>query len=139
MTLVDRFTALAPIILGATRIVSGATFACYGAQKMFGVFGGAPARVPPALIWTAGPIEFLGGLLIAIGLFTRGAAFLCSGFMAFAYFIGHAPNGFWPIMNGGVVAILYCWLFLNIAAQGAGAFAIDNIISRTRSRQSLTS
>src|SRR5438105_15471996 len=121
MTLVDRFTALAPIILGATRIVSGATFACYGAQKMFGVFGGVRALVPPALIWTAGPIEFLGGLLIAIGLFTRGAAFLCSDFMAFAYLIGHAPHGFWPIMNRGVVAIPDSRSLLPSTAERAGA------------------
>ena len=72
--------------------LAGVMFACHGAQKLFGVFGGMPPGVPKALIWTAGPIEFFGGILIAIGLFTRSAAFLCSGLMAFAYFIGHAPQ-----------------------------------------------
>src|SRR3989442_389555 len=110
MTAIDRFTAMAPRILGATRILAGIMFASHGAQKMFGVFGGMPPGVPAALIWTAGPIEFLGGILIALGLFTRITAFICSGQMAIAYFVGHAPHGFWPAANGGELAILYCWL-----------------------------
>jgi putative oxidoreductase len=124
---VNRFTAWAPRILGVTRILTGVMFACHGAQKLFGAFGGIPPGVPPALIWSAGPIELIGGALIALGLFTRSAAFLCSGLMAFAYFIGHAPNGFWPATNGGELAILYCWLFLYIAAHGGGAFALDGL------------
>lgn len=127
MSLVDRFQSQAPRILGATRILAGIMFACHGAQKLFGAFGGIPAGVPKALIWSAGPIELVGGSLIAIGLFTRGVAFLCSGLMAFAYFIGHAHNGFWPATNKGEMAILYCWLFLYIAAQGPGAWAVDNL------------
>jgi putative oxidoreductase len=132
MKAVDRFTALAPKILGATRFLAGVMFACHGAQKLFSVFGGMPPGVPKALIWSAGPIELIGGILIAIGLFTRLTAFICSGMMAFAYFLGHAHNGFWPITNGGEMAILYCWLFLVIAAYGAGSFALDN---RLRSRE----
>lgn len=130
MKAVDRFRTQAPRILGAIRFLAGVMFACHGAQKLFNVFGGMPPGVPKTLIWTAGPIEFLGGILIAIGLLTRGAAFLCSGLMAFAYFTGHAPNGFWPTTNGGELAIFYCWFFLYLAAQGAGAFAVDNVWRR---------
>jgi putative oxidoreductase len=124
MNAVDRFSSWAPRILGATRILTGTMFALHGTQKIFGTFGGMPPGVPKALIWSAGPIEFFGGLLIALGLFSRIAAFVCSGMMAVAYFTGHAPNGFWPVTNGGELAILYCWLFLYLAAAGPGAWAI---------------
>jgi putative oxidoreductase len=127
MNAIDRFRAQAPRILGAMRFIVGVMFACHGAQKLFNVFGGMPPGVSKALIWTAGPIEFLGGILIAIGLLTRSAAFLSSGLMAFAYFIGHAPNGFWPATNGGGLAIVYCWFFLYLSAQGPGAWAVDNV------------
>ena len=130
MPVIDQFRRAAPSILGVLRILAGVMFACYGAQKLFGVFGGLPPGVPKGLIWSAGPIELIGGALIAIGLFTRPAAFLCSGLMAFAYFIGHAKNGFWPAVNGGGPAIIYCWLFLYFAAQGPGAFALDNLRRR---------
>jgi putative oxidoreductase len=69
----------------------------------------------------------VGGILIALGLFTRPAAFLSSGLMAFAYFIGHGLSGFWPVTNGGELAVLYCWLFLYLAAQGPGAWSIDGL------------
>lgn len=127
MSMIERFKALAPAILAITRILAGIMFACHGAQKLFGAFGGIPPGVPKALIWSAGPIELVGGALIAIGLFTRSTAFLASGLMAFAYFIGHAPHGFWPAANGGELAILYCWLFLFIAAHGPGAWALDGL------------
>lgn len=127
MLIVNRFTAAAPRILGVTRILAGILFASHGAQLVLGVFGGVPPGAPAGLIWTAGPIELAGGVLIAVGLFSRSAAFVCSGLMAFAYFIGHAPHGFWPTMNGGELAILYCWLFLYVAAQGPGAWALDNL------------
>lgn len=130
MTTIDRFREQAPRILGVFRILAGVMFSCYGAQKLFGAFGGIPAGAPKALIWSAGSIEFLGGILIAIGLFTRSTAFLASGLMACAYFIGHAGNGFWPKTNGGEPAIMYCWLFLYIAAQGPGAWALDNLRTR---------
>jgi len=126
MKIADRFHAQAPRILGAMRIIVGVMFACYGAQKVLGAFGGLPPGAPAWIVWTAGPIELIGGTLIALGLFTRSAAFLCSGLMAFAYFIGHAPNGFWPILNHGELAIVYCWFFFYVAAQGPGAWAIDN-------------
>jgi putative oxidoreductase len=127
MTAIDRFRSLAPTILGITRIIAGVMFVCFGAQKLFGAFGGIPPGAPKAIIYSAGSIELVGGVLLTLGLFTRSAAFLCSGLMAFAYFIGHAPNGFWPILNGGGPAITFCWLFLYIAAQGPGGLALDNM------------
>jgi putative oxidoreductase len=134
MNAVERFRSWAPAILGITRILSGAMFVGYGAQKLLGAFGGLPPGVGGFQVNTAGVIELVGGALIMIGLFTRTAAFIASGLMAFAYFIGHAGNGFWPHANGGEIAILYCWLFLYIAAQGPGWFAIDNFIGRRRDR-----
>ena len=138
MSIVDRFTALAPRILGVTRFIVGAMFACHGAQKLFGAFGGMPAgmTIPWYINWIAGPIELFGGILIAVGLLTRPVAFLASGLMAVAYFKGHAFGTgsfvFWPKVNQGEPAVLYCWLFLYIAAAGPGAWAIDNLWRRRR-------
>ena len=132
MTIVDRFTAQAPRILGIYRMLMGVMFACYGLMKIFGLFGGMPPGVPPYIKWGVGSLELIGGSLIAIGLFTRIAAFIDSGLMACAYFIGHASGGFWPIVNGGAPAIMFCWFFLYLAANGPGAFAIDNAIKAAR-------
>jgi putative oxidoreductase len=126
--MIERFRSFSPQILSIFRILAGTMFACHGAQKLFGAFGGLPPGVSPWLIWTAGPLEFGGGILIAIGLFTRTIAFLLSGMMAIGYFTGHAPNGFWPKANGGELAVLYCWIFLYIAAQGPGAWALDRLL-----------
>jgi len=128
--MIERFRSFAPHILSIFRILTGTMFACHGAQKVFGAFGGMPPGVSPWLTWTAGPLEFCGGILIAIGLFTRSIAFLLSGMMAIAYFTGHAPNGFWPTANGGELAVLYCWIYLYLAAQGPGAWALDNVLFR---------
>jgi putative oxidoreductase len=124
----------APQILSVFRILGGIMFACHGAQKVFGAFGGIPPGAAPQwLIWTVGPLEFFGGILVAIGLFTRPIAFVLSGLMAVAYFYGHARNGFWPKQNQGELAVLYCWLFLYLAAQGGGAWSLDALIARKRS------
>lgn len=112
-------------VLGALRIVMGALFVCHGAQKVFGVFGGVPPAAPPLVVWGAGLIELVGGALIAIGLFTRPAAFLASGLMAVGYFMAHAPDGFWPILNHGELAVLYCWVFFYLSAAGPGAWSVD--------------
>ena len=101
------------------RIVAGFLFACHGAQKLFGVLDGQKELHDPVGL-VAGIIEFGAGVLIALGLFTGLAAFLASGEMAVAYFMAHAPRGFWPILNGGELAALYCFLFLYIAGHGAG-------------------
>ena len=136
MTIIDRFKSWSPAILGITRILAGVMFAAHGAQKIFGAFGGIPAgiEVPFWIQYIGGSIEFFGGTLIAIGLFTRFAAFICSGMMAVAYFYGHARNGFWPNVNQGEPAVLYCWLFLYISAAGPGAFALDNLFFRRAAR-----
>jgi putative oxidoreductase len=132
MNIVDRFTAQAPRILSIVRFITGVLFAAHGSQKLFGFFGGMPPGVPPFITYGAGGIEFFGGILIAIGLFTRSVAFLASGLMAFAYFMGHASGGFWPNANGGEPAVFFCFLFLYISAQGPGAWAIDNLIKGAR-------
>ena len=121
-----RFTRFAFPLM---RIVLGLLFSCHGAQKLFGVLGGHPEHHGMMLL--AGIIEFGGGLLMAIGLFTRVAAFLASGEMAAAYFMVHAKMGFWPILNKGELAVAYCFVFLFIAAHGAGAFSLDGMRRRT--------
>jgi putative oxidoreductase len=96
-----KLQSFAPRILGVTRLLVGVMLACRGAQKVLGaLFGGLPAGVPGFIVWIAGPIELLGGALIAAGLFTRGAAFLMSGLMAFAYFLAHAPGSSPSRANG---------------------------------------
>jgi putative oxidoreductase len=106
------------------RIVAGLLFACHGAQKLFGAFGGQVMPSNPMML-VAGIIEFGGGLLIAVGFLTSWAAFLASGQMAVAYFMVHAKQGFWPLVNKGELAVLYCFLFLYIAARGAGPYSVD--------------
>ncbi|HWP60365.1 MAG TPA: DoxX family protein [Candidatus Acidoferrales bacterium] len=117
------------------RVVVGLLFACHGAQKLFGVFGGmgdGSAAPLLSLMGLAGVIEFFGGLLIAAGLLAGYAAFVASGQMAAAYFMGHFPRGFWPIENQGELAVVYCFVFLYIASRGAGAWSADAAISRAK-------
>ena len=114
-----------PRALAALRIMAGLLFLEHGLIKMIGFPGPGPETLPP-LILVAGLIETFGGLLLVLGLFTRPAAFLSSGLMAAAYFIGHAGGGFWPSANGGEAAILYCFVFLYIFVAGPGAWALDN-------------
>jgi len=122
----------APYLYALMRIIIGVLFACHGAQKLFGVLGGVGEQ-PGAtvalfsLMGLAGVIELVGGLLIAIGCFTRVAAFITSGHMAAAYFMAHAPRGFWPLQNDGELPVVYCFVFLYIAAQGAGIWSIDRL------------
>jgi putative oxidoreductase len=105
------------------RVVAGLMFAVHGAQKLFGFLGGHQMPVG-SLFWVGGVIELVGGLLIAIGLFTSWAAFLASGEMAVAYFMVHAKDGFWPILNKGELAVLYCFVFLYIACRGGGRYSV---------------
>ena len=114
------------------RIVSGLLFACHGAQKLFGVLGGT--KQTEGLMLAAGVIEFVGGIMIAVGLFTGYAAFIASGQMAVAYFTRHAPGGFWPIVNRGELAVLYCFVFLYIASRGSGILSLDALFGRARRR-----
>jgi putative oxidoreductase len=126
----ERFLGrYAPHLYAILRIIAGLMFAMHGTQKLFGWPGGKePAGV--ALMRIAGVIELAGGLLIAIGLFTSIAAFIASGQMAVAYFKAHAPEGFWPILNQGELAVLYCFLFLFMAAYGSGIWSVDALRRR---------
>jgi putative oxidoreductase len=108
------------------RIVMGFLFLWHGTQKLFGFPPLPEGIVVPAFVtWIAGPIELVGGLLVMIGLFTRWAAFLSSGLMAFAYWMAHGTNALLPIMNQGEPAAAYCFVFLYIAARGAGRWSVD--------------
>lgn len=117
----------------ALRIVTGFLFSLHGAQKLIGWPAPMPMEAPPFIVWIAGPIELIGGLLVMIGLQTRWAAFLSSGLMAAAYFMAHAFSkvgemgfvGLSPTNNGGELAVLYCFLFLYIAGRGAGIWSVD--------------
>jgi putative oxidoreductase len=110
------------------RVVAGLTFAIYGAQKVFGFFGGSGGtghtQTPFSLIWFAGVLEFFGGLLIGLGLFTRFAAFILSGEMAFAFFLAHFPQGWNPVSDGGETSVLFCFIFLYLAAAGPGPLSL---------------
>ena len=108
------------------RIVYGLMFACHGAQKLFGMFGGKGGAQGMMLV--GGIIELVGGFLIAFGLFTRPAAFLCSGMMAVAYFMSHQPGGLLPIVNKGELAVAYCFAFLYMFFRGSGPLSLDNMI-----------
>jgi putative oxidoreductase len=118
------------------RIIVGLLFACNGARKLFGVFGGMGGTGEAAPLFSqmglAGIIEFFGGLLIAMGLFTGYAAFIASGEMAVAYFQNHFPKGFWPLLNTGERAVFYCFVFLYIASRGAVAWGIDRAFRQRR-------
>jgi putative oxidoreductase len=111
------------------RVVTGSLLACHGAQKLFGAFGGQRVSLG-SLMGLAGVIELFGGVLVAVGLFAGSAAFLCSGFMAFAYFMAHASKGFWPILNHGELAVAYCFVFLYIATRGSGPGSIDALMGK---------
>ena len=121
-------------ILGIMRILFGVMMALHGAQKVFGLFGGLPPGVPPFIKWGAGLIELVGGILIALGLFTSPVGFLLSGLMAAAYFMGHASHGFLPILNQGELPVIYCWFALYLAAHGPGAWALDHAAGRRTTR-----
>ncbi|MEO6050068.1 MAG: DoxX family protein [Pyrinomonadaceae bacterium] len=115
------------------RIVFGSMFMLHGAQKLF---GWPPSKQPmevAGLLMVAAIIEMVGGFLIMIGFFSSIAAFLASGLMAVAYFMAHQPGGPLPIMNGGEVAVLYCFAFLYIASRGSGVWSVDSIMKGSRS------
>lgn len=120
------------------RIIVGLLFACNGARKLFGVFGGMGGTDEPAPLFSqmglAGIIEFFGGLLVALGLFTGYAAFIASGEMAVAYFQNHFPKGFWPILNMGERAVFYCFVFLYIASRGTVVWGVDRLFRGGRRR-----
>ena len=123
--------------LALLRLIVGLLFMQHGAQKMFGLLGGwrgEPGATAPLLSQAglAGVLEVFGGALIVLGLFTRPVAFLLSGMMAVAYFQSHAPNGFWPIVNRGELAALYCFVFFFFSARGAGPYSVDAMLEYHR-------
>jgi putative oxidoreductase len=125
MPFLSRYT---DVIYALFRIIFGLLFASHGADKLFGLLGGERMTAP--LMIAAGWIELVTGLLIALGFFTAYAAFLASGTMAVAYFMVHAPGGFWPVVNKGETAVLYCFAFLYMAARGSGRWSIDGMRTR---------
>ncbi|MFL6262047.1 MAG: DoxX family protein [Thermoanaerobaculia bacterium] len=118
------------------RVVAGLLFLHAGGMKLFGWFGGMPGMPSPPPLLTevgiGGILEFFGGVLILLGLFTRPVAFILSGEMAVAYWQFHAPNGAWPIQNHGEPAVLLCFIFLFLAAQGGGDYSLDALLWRGR-------
>jgi putative oxidoreductase len=120
------------------RVVAGLIFCQAGSVILFGWFGGMPGQPPGSTvplvsqIGIGGVLEFFGGIAIVLGLFTRPIAFILSGMMAVAYWQFHAPNNPWPVQNQGIPAILFCFIFLYMAAIGAGPWSIDALIRRKR-------
>ncbi|RPH35302.1 DoxX family protein [bacterium] len=125
----DWFSAYRGPALSLLRLVAGFNFMSHGLQKTFGFLGGQtfPAL---SLAGVAGYLELIGGTLIMVGLFTRPTGFVLSGMMAFAYFIGHASRGFWPVVNQGELASLYFFLFLYFVFSGAGPWSLDALRKR---------
>ena len=132
----DRYLGrFAPQVYAIMRIVAGFVFLTYGTQKVLGwpamaAAPGQPAGPLPTLLVVAGVIELVCGLLILLGLLASWAAFLASGEMAVAYFMGHFPHHPMPVVNQGVPAVLFCFIFLYIASVGAGIWSIDSLLRR---------
>ncbi len=123
-----------PIVRSILRIVAAFLFSLHGMQKMFGLLGGMGGKggvaAFPTLPWWAGLLECGGGLLLLLGLFSRPVAFLLSGQMAVAYFMAHAPRGFFPVTNGGELAALYSFLFLYLFFAGPGPISLDAVVRK---------
>jgi putative oxidoreductase len=127
------YAAWTPRLLSVLRIVAALLFMQHGAQKLFGFPAAQPGGATPpllSLMGLAGVLEFFGGLLLLVGLFTRPVAFILAGQMAVAYFMAHAPQGFWPVLNRGELAALYCFVFLYFSAAGGGAWSLDHLRRR---------
>ena len=123
------------LVLGLLRFMAGWMLAQHGVQKLFGWLGGfrgEPGATAELLTrhGVAGVLETCGGVLLALGLFTRPVAFLLSGLMAAAYFLSHAPDGFWPLLNRGELPALYCFVFLYLSARGGGRWSLDGLRRR---------
>ena len=111
------------------RIVSGFLLLWHGSQKLFN-FPSGPGPIPAWIVYTAGPIELVGGAMVMIGFLAGWAAFLCSGLMAAAYWIAHGTNALLPIQNRGELAVLFCFAFLFISTRGSGIWSVDEILGR---------
>jgi putative oxidoreductase len=125
-TLGDRWAAAAPYLLSLLRIVAGFSFMLAGTMKVFAFPTGTPFPIKlGSQVGVGGILEVACGALLLLGLFSRPAAFLMAGQMAVAYFQFHLPKGFWPVVNGGVAAVLYCFIWLFISAAGPGPISVD--------------
>ena len=138
-SLAARWRSWAPYLLSILRIFAAFTFLQFGTAKLFGL----PAPIMPgggtaplaSLAGFAGALEAIGGPLALIGLFTRPVAFLLAGEMAVAYFMGHAPQGFWTVINQGTPAVLYCFIWLYISSAGAGPWSLDALRGKTTTQR----
>ena len=126
------YASWTPRLLSVLRIITAFLFIAHGAQKLFGFLAppGAPTPSLSSQIGIGGILEFFGGLLLLVGLFTRPVAFILSGMMAVAYFQMHAPGGFWPLQNKGELAALYCFVFLYLSVAGGGEWSVDRLLRR---------
>ncbi|MFD3514031.1 DoxX family protein [Streptomyces sp. NPDC058657] len=138
-SLAARLTGSSPYALGLFRFVTGLLFACHGAATLFGVLGGvggtggtAPVGAWPG--WYAAVIQLVGGVLVALGLFTRTSALIASGSMAYAYFVMHQPEALWPMENGGEASAMFCWAFLLLVFTGPGAASLDGLLAGRRTQ-----
>jgi putative oxidoreductase len=136
-SITTRWRSWSPYLLSLLRIIVAFLFMQFGTAKVFAfpaaVMPGGGTAAAGSLPWVAGMLETFGGLLILLGWFTRPVAFLLSGEMAFAYFMGHAPQGFWPVLNQGHPAILFCFVYLYFSAAGAGPWSLDAARNRAGS------
>jgi putative oxidoreductase len=130
----ERLTVWAPRVLSLLRIISALLFMEHGLMKLFHFPApqpGAPDPLPPMLL-AAAWLEVIGGALLVLGLFTRPVAFVLAGQMAVAYFMAHFPQGFWPALNGGDGAILFCFIFLYLVFAGPGPWSLDAVVRKRR-------
>ncbi|MCZ7856757.1 MULTISPECIES: DoxX family protein [Agrobacterium] len=125
MATFDSLSRYRPQALGALRIMTALLFISHGTQKLFGFPASQMEGSLPTMLLVAALLEFVGGVLVLIGLFTRPVAFILSGQMAVAYFIAHGPKSFFPALNGGDAAVLFCFIFLYLFVAGPGAFSVD--------------
>lgn len=135
-------TRISDVVTALFRVVVGLLFTLHGVASLFGVFGGnrgsgeaIPFGTWPG--WYAAVIQFVGGALVLVGLSTRIAATICSGSMAYAYFVVHQPEALLPLNNGGELAALFCWSFLLVAALGGGRWSVDAVLARIRNRSTV--
>ena len=136
MSLANSLPLWSPRTLSLLRIIAGLVFLVAGSMKVFGfpVMPGYPMPPfdPMSMVGFAGLIELIGGILITLGLFTRSAAFIASGEMACAYFMGHAAISFWPNVNNGIPALLLCFIFFHLVFAGPGSISVDAAIAKRR-------
>jgi putative oxidoreductase len=137
-SILSRWRSFAPYLLSVLRIVCAFLFIQFGTAKLFGfpaeIMPGGGTAPPASLAGIAAILEASGGAFLLVGLFTRPVAFLLSGEMAVAYFIGHAPQGFWPVLNQGTPAVLFAFLWLYISAAGPGPWSLDAKLRRSGGR-----